>query len=185
MIGNDKTFKLTVPQVRLFLNPSLRPHHATLKSLKVQGLLDQDGWFTLTGQAVRDEVVNRMWELKKSANVSREEAAVLLTNSRKVHVIVVKDADRAASTFTAEEWGQLKGAIHLVSEDRRANWYDDEEFSTLAALEDVWNTVALPGRGCVGATEMDDTGDDLSEAYKLVLTYPKAVRQVVEFGRVA
>ena len=34
MIGNAKTFKLTVAQVRLFLNLSSTPHHMTAKAIR-------------------------------------------------------------------------------------------------------------------------------------------------------
>ena len=185
MIGNDVTFKLTIPQVRFLLNLGSKAHHATLKSLKAKELIGEDGRLTLTGQAVVGELLNRMVEAMTPAQ-SRAEAITAFTNSRKLHIVEVKNSDRLASTFTAEEYDQLKQAVTLVAETQRETWDGyDEPFTVLAALEDVWNTVALPGRGCIGATEMDDTGDEVSEAFKLVLTYPKAVRQIVEFSALA
>lgn len=59
-------------------------------------------------------------------------------------------------------------AANLVFEDMNQN---ENPFLTVdEALLHARNVLALPGSGCAGAMEIEDYGDDLSQAYFMVLS---------------
>lgn len=61
----------------------------------------------------------------------------------------------------------LSRAIDLVTQDQRESFPDMSRDESVKHARDV---ISLPGKFTPGTVELDDQGDDLSRAYRVVLS---------------
>jgi hypothetical protein len=152
-------FKLTGPQTAAIANTGqlgqVIGHARTIKALHGLRLITSDGFLTEGGEKVRKELL---------ASPTRK------TFELQIPTLVIDGLDD-------DEIDMIFQAVHLVVADQRQSY---PKMADWEAVGHALGTLTLPGEGCVGGSELDgDESDPLFRAYKLILSGPKVVKQLM------